>query len=90
MFYNSSGWGAPGCPGAVYAYVYENEPGGKAMLSLAMASKATQVDVKFRVHVLILLIFISNICFNTNQYRQPPPAVVTQSNVEITCVSQVN
>lgn len=46
-FYNGSGWGAEGCPHAVYAYMKESDKGAKAILSLAMSAKASGSNVKF-------------------------------------------
>ena len=48
-FMNYSGWTVndAACQAAQYAYVLENDPGSQALLSLAMASKATGGEVKF-------------------------------------------
>ena len=47
-FYNSTGWGAPGCEDSQYSYLSEDDPGAKAMLSLALTAKATQSKVVFQ------------------------------------------
>lgn len=47
-FFNGSGWGSASCPGATYAYLYDNDSGAKAMLSLAVAAKLATKTVKFQ------------------------------------------
>jgi hypothetical protein len=46
-FYNANGWGAPGCPNAVYAYLSADDSGAKEIFSLAIAAKAQGSTVKF-------------------------------------------
>lgn len=41
------GWGAPGCTGAVYGYIDKNTPGADAVLSTALAARATGKPVSF-------------------------------------------
>lgn len=43
---NGAGWGAPGCPGALYAFINENSTGAKAMLSMALTANAQSKPVK--------------------------------------------
>lgn len=40
-------WSAPNCPNARYAYISEDQPGAKAMLSVALSAKATKAKIQF-------------------------------------------
>lgn len=40
-------WSAPNCPNAIYAFIRESAPGAKAILSTALAAKATNKPIQF-------------------------------------------
>lgn len=46
-FYNSAGWGAPGCPNAVYSYLRNSTSGRQEIISIGLAAKVTNKKVQF-------------------------------------------
>lgn len=47
-FYNTTGWGAQGCPSAPHAYVSETDLGARDMLQLGLQAKLNGSKVRFQ------------------------------------------
>ncbi len=46
-FYTSTGWGAAGCPGAQWAYIYSDRIGARELLALVMQARQINKTVHF-------------------------------------------
>ena len=47
-FYNEDGWGAPGCPGAVWAYILSTRNGSRELLAVVMQANQLGRVVSFQ------------------------------------------